>query len=85
MKERKGYEWRETPSGAGYWSKIDENARHKHKLDFFCPHCRRPTGTIDDKCLQEYGFCKLCYTLHVEEKQVPTINLEYYKSLKSKK
>ena len=72
--ERPGWEWK-----GGYWVKQDAKARHRHKVDFFCPHCRKITGTIDDQCLREYGFCKECYVMHVEERKVPTIDLEKYK------
>lgn len=76
-KERKGYTWVETSTG-GYWSKVTGEG-HKHKLEFFCPHCRRPTGTIDDNYLQTYGFCSVCYVMHVEDRQTPTIDLEKYR------
>lgn len=72
--ERPGWERRE-----GYWVKIHDKARHNHKLHFFCPHCKRPTGTIDDQKLLDYGFCKLCYVNHVEDRITPTIDLEYYR------
>jgi hypothetical protein len=77
MKERKGWTWKEIGQG-GFWVK-DSGARHKHRKEFFCPHCRKPTGTIDDDCLQEYGFCKECYVMHVESRQTPTIDLAKYK------
>jgi len=74
---RKGYDWVPTANG-GYWTK-SKGTSHGHKLDFFCPHCRRITGTIDDKYLQEYGICSVCYVMHVEERQTPTIDLAKYK------
>lgn len=67
----------ETGSG-GYWSKITGEA-HKHKKDFFCPHCKRPTGTVDDKYVEEYGICYLCFTMHVDERKEPDIDLSKYK------
>lgn len=77
-KERKGYKWVECSTGGGYWSKVTGTS-HKHKLSFFCPHCQRPTGTVDDQYLQEYGICYLCFTMHIDQRQVPTIDLSKYK------
>ena len=77
MKEREGWEWRETPSG-GYWMKVTGTAL-KHKKDFFCPHCKRPTGTVDDSYMEEYGVCYLCFTMHIDERQEPDIDLSKYK------
>lgn len=71
-------EW--VPVGnSGYWRKITGES-HKHKLDFFCPYegCRRPTGTVDDPYLEKYGICYLCYTLYVDERQTPAIDLSKY-------
>ena len=62
-----------------YWVVVkDKKASHKHKLSFFCPHCTRITGTIDDKYLEEYGFCAECYVMHVEGRKNPTIDLKKY-------
>jgi len=79
MKKRKGYEWRGTPSGAGYWSKMS-GEKHPHKLPFFCPYedCRRPTSTIDNEFIEKYGICARCYTMHVDERENPLIDVEYY-------
>jgi hypothetical protein len=77
MKERKGYEWVKC-GDSGYWTKtIGES--HRHKLDFFCPHCRKPTGSVDDKFLHEFGVCWECFTIHIEERKTPTIDLSRYK------
>jgi hypothetical protein len=76
MKE-KGKEWVETASG-GYWRKIT-GVSHSHKLDFFCPHCKRPTGTIDDKYLETIGICSVCNVNFVEDRHVPSIDLSRYK------
>jgi hypothetical protein len=78
MREREGYEWKETNTG-GYWAK-KKGKQHKHKLAFFCPvpECRRITGTIDDECLLKYGFCKTCYVMYVEDRLVPAIDLTKY-------
>ena len=81
MKEpRKGYIWNECATGGGYWTKV-KGESHSHKLQFFCPYesCRRPTGTIDDKYLLEFGICSLCYVMYVENRSIPTIDLEKYK------
>jgi hypothetical protein len=76
MKEREGYKWVQCGSG-GYWSKVTGES-HKHKKPFFCPHCGRPTGTVDDSYTEEYGICYLCYTMHVENRETPTIDLTKY-------
>lgn len=77
-KERKGYKWVETSTG-GYWSKMT-GEKHTHKRPFFCPYeeCRRPTGTIDDEYMLKYGICRLCYTLYVEERKTPLIDVDFY-------
>jgi hypothetical protein len=77
MKQREGWEWKETATG-GYWSKVS-GTKHSHKLDFFCPHCKRPTGTICDKYLHKYGICANCYVLFVADRQTPAIDLSKYK------
>jgi len=51
---------------------------HSHKLPLFCPHCKRPTGTIDNDYLRDVGFCKLCFTMNVEERKTPIIDLLKY-------
>jgi len=55
-----------------------KGAPHSHKLPLFCPHCTRPTGTIDDRWLLDLGICSLCVVNHVEERTSPTINLAKY-------
>lgn len=79
---RKGWKWNpsKTDSG-GYWSRQDSKARSKVYKEFFCPHCRRPTGTIDDDYLHEYGICSVCYVMHVESRKTPTIDLSKYKKI----
>ena len=63
---------------------MSDNITHiglnKHKLPFFCPHCENITGTVDDKYLIEYGICYTCYTMHVEARTTPTIDLDKYKN-----
>lgn len=79
QKERKGYEWIETSSG-GYWSKL-AGPRHSHKLAFFCPYeeCKRPTGTIDNEYMEKYGICRQCFSLFVEDRKTPLLDVEFYK------
>jgi hypothetical protein len=80
MRERPGWKWNETGSG-GYWSKITGES-HKHKLPFFCPYekCEKKiTGTIDDEYLLKYGICRTCYTLYVDERKTPLIDVEKYR------
>lgn len=79
MKEREGYTWIEVGS-SGYWRKIT-GERHSHKVPFFCPYeecTKKITGTIDDEYLLKYGICRTCYTLFVEERQNPLIDVEEY-------
>ncbi len=54
---------------------------HKYKLPLFCPHCKRPTGTIDDKWLLDLGICSVCVVNHVDERIKPTIDLIKYAPL----
>lgn len=80
-RERDGWVWNESSTGGGYWSRQDSAARHSHRKEFFCPHCRRPTGTIDDSYIEEYGICSVCYVMHVESRKTPTIDLSKYKKM----
>lgn len=79
-KKREGWKWIETKNG-GYHQKIGTEARHKHQLSFFCPNekCKKITGTIDDKYLQEYGVCAECYVMYIENREKPAIDLSKYK------
>jgi len=49
------------------------------RKSFFCPLCTKITGTIDDECLTEYGFCKECYVMNVEDRNVPLVDLSKFK------
>jgi len=83
MKEkREGWEWIECGASGGFWRKIS-GKEHKHKLSFFCPHekCGRPTGTLDDPYLEKYGVCRLCFTLYIDERKEPLIDLSKYKKI----
>lgn len=77
---REGWTWVEVGE-SGYWSKLNSKAKHSHKLDFFCPHCKKITGSggIDDKALREHGVCAECVVMHIESRAVPTIDVEKYK------
>ena len=81
LNHKPGYEWVSSANGSGYWSKIKNKNGNSNRLPIFCPveNCRRITGTIDDKYLEEYGICSVCYVLHVESRKIPTIDLEKYK------
>lgn len=70
-------EWVDCGNGSGYWT--SSKGINNTKLDFFCPHCLRITGTIDDETLTELGICRTCYVMHVEDRQIPTIDLTHYK------
>lgn len=67
-------------SDKGYRVKI-KGSPSVVKKPFFCPYenCRRPTGTIDDKYMVEYGICALCYTMYVEERKKPLLDVEFYR------
>lgn len=80
VKERKGYEWKDCGNETGYWLKISN--KNEVKLSFFCPHCERLTGTIDDKYLREYGVCSCCFVEHIEHRKEPTIDLSLYNNNK---
>ncbi len=78
-KSRPGWTWVAVGSG-GFWTKQTGPA-HTHKIPFFCPYetCRRPTGTVDDPYLEKYGICYLCYTMYVDARETPAIDLSKYK------
>jgi len=78
MKNIKNKTWVDLGDGKGYWTTI-RNDSHRHKLDFFCKHCKRITGEIDNKYLLEYGICAECYILFVEDREIPLIDLSLYK------
>jgi hypothetical protein len=78
-KERHGWVWNECGSGGGYWSRIDNTAKHKHTLPLFCPCCEKITGTFDDKFLGEWGICGECYVMNIENRKVPLIDVSKYK------
>jgi len=86
-KEKKGFIWKETANG-GYWMKVS-GEKHPHRLPFFCPYedcVKKITGTIDDVYLLKYGICKNCYTLFVEDRENPLIDVkEYEKRLRERK
>jgi len=79
MKERPGWEWNQCGS-SGFWSKIVGKG-HCHKTPMFCPYeeCGRITGTIDDEYLLNYGICRTCYTLYVDERKAPLIDVDEYR------
>ena len=62
----------------GYTVKI-KGGQPSLRRDYFCPICTKITGTIDDNCLQEYGFCKECYVMNVEDREVPLIDITKFK------
>jgi hypothetical protein len=74
MKERPGYTWVEC-GNSGYWSKVQEKPKHSHKLDFYCPHCSKVTGTYDDVFLLTLGICAHCYVMHIEGRKHPEIDV----------
>lgn len=79
-KERKGYTWIECGSSGGYWRKITGIA-HTHKRPLFCPHCERISGLVDDEYFESLGICYACFVQHVENRDKPTVDIEYYRSL----
>lgn len=70
-------EWVDTGNGSGYWRTV--KGTNASRLDFFCQHCKRITGTIDDKYLKEYGICSVCYVNFIEDREKPAIDLTPYK------
>lgn len=76
QQQREGWTWKN-----GYWSKNKSENRTKLYKEFFCPHCKRPTGTIDDKFLETIGICAECYVLYVEARKVPTVDLSKYSKI----
>ncbi len=64
----------------GYTFKEKSNARSALKMPLFCPYeeCRRPTNTIDDGYILEYGVCGNCYVMYIEDRKQPLIDVELY-------
>ena len=60
---------------------IKSEGRHPHKLPIFCPmdRCRRVTSNLDNPYLEKYGICQLCYTIFVEDRAKPLIDVEFYR------
>lgn len=58
--------------------KSSKGSPHKHRLPFFCPNCKKISGTIDDKYLSSLGICSECFVMHVESRSKPVIDLEQY-------
>jgi hypothetical protein len=77
IKERKGW----TYNKSGFWVK-NKGYKHSHNVPFFCLHCNKICGDVDEKYLKEYGFCWECHSLYVDARQTPTIDIQYYKNLK---
>jgi len=62
---------------------IEKNkGSNKLKKPFFCPHCKKITGSIDDEKLLSLGICAECFVLYVDLREKPLIDLDYYKKLK---
>ena len=55
-----------------------KGAAHVHKLPFYCPHCSKITGTIDDRNLRELGICAECVVMYVESRTKLAIDLSKY-------
>jgi len=74
-------EWVDVGNGQGYWHIVDLDAKHNFKLPFFCPHedCKRPTGTLDDQYLLQYGLCRTCYVMLVEDRKQPLVDVDVYR------
>lgn len=49
------------------------------KHPFFCPHCQQISSNLDDKYFDEYGVCQTCYTIHIDSREKPVIDVEYYR------
>ncbi len=83
---RPGYKWIEVSetTSEGYWVKESSGATHSHKLPFFCPNptCARITGTVDDEYMRTYGVCYLCFTMYVDARETPAIDLSKFRPSK---
>jgi hypothetical protein len=77
-KIRQGWVWKKINEDSGFWIKNIGEA-HKHKVPFFCPHCSKPCGDVDEKHLITYGICWECYTMNVEDRVTPLLDLSKYK------
>lgn len=66
----------------GYKVITKTDARSVVKKPLFCPReeCRKITTRLDDSYLEEYGFCKTCFIMLVEDRQTPAIDIEFYKN-----
>lgn len=64
----------------GYVVKVKNTGRHDAKMPLFCPHelCRRITSTLDDPYIKEYGVCKNCYVMYIDERKTPAIDVAKY-------
>lgn len=66
----------------GYTVKVKKNSVQSNlKLPIFCPveTCRKISSNLDDIYFETFGFCSECFILHVENRVVPTIDVQFYK------
>lgn len=64
----------------GYVFKERAKGRHAAKTPLFCPYekCRRPTSTVDDSYVLNYGVCAECYIEYIEGRKKPLIDVQAY-------
>lgn len=67
----------------GFKTKYRKNStRSILKLPIFCPYekCRRLTSSpLDDESLRNYGVCLECFTLYVDMREKPLLDIEFYR------
>lgn len=65
----------------GYRTIMKSDGKHLYKRPFFCPYekCGTITSNLDDESIQNYGVCRLCCIMLIEDRKVPLIDIEFYK------
>ena len=66
----------------GYKVKFKKNSSaHSWKLPLFCPveQCRQVTSNLDDPYLREFACCQTCFINYIEHRQIPLIDVQFYK------
>lgn len=65
----------------GYKTKIKSLGRSRFKYPIYCPNdqCKMITSNLDHQSLDDYGVCLACFVQHIENRQSPTIDIEFYR------
>lgn len=57
----------------------EKGSAHKTKHPLFCPHCKKISGTLDDRFFEVYGVCAECHVNHIDCRSTSFgIDLEKY-------